>query len=91
MRKNKTPTPKHATRALDVGCGSGDTTRVLSHFSNVHEILAFDASPHMIEAARRINPDASRIRYVASAVDQLESNVDVDLKSTFDLAISMQV
>lgn len=44
-------------KILDVGCGSGNSSRVLKERFPRADILGIDSSADMIEAARRENPD----------------------------------
>lgn len=42
-----------AAHVLDVGCGTGPTTRVLAHWPNVGKVAGVDPSPVFLERARR--------------------------------------
>ena len=44
-------------KILDIGCGSGNSSRVLKERFPRAEILGIDSSADMIESARRANPD----------------------------------
>lgn len=48
-----------AARVLDIGCGPGNSTRVLARRFPGAKALGVDSSPEMIAAARRDNPDLS--------------------------------
>lgn len=61
-------------RCLDLGCGIGDTTRLLAtHVGQTGELVGLDADPNLIEAARQLTPAADTyITFVqgdASALD----------------------
>ncbi len=47
---------------LDAGCGTGDSSKLLSYFANVSEILALDESAEMLAVAETFNND-QRIVY----------------------------
>lgn len=49
-----TGTPVHVRRALDFGCGTGRLSQAMQKFAD--EVVGFDISPKMIEAARRHSP-----------------------------------
>lgn len=48
--------------ALDIGCGVGRVTRVLSE--SARRVLALDISPEMLERARALNQDASNVEWL---------------------------
>lgn len=54
-------TPSHLTRALDIGCGTGEFSRLLAHRSDY--VLALDLSPQMIEVAKQRSEGYSNIDY----------------------------
>lgn len=46
--------PDHPLRILDLGCGNGDSTRVLAFYAPLgSHILAYDVADHLLEIARR--------------------------------------
>ena len=48
--------------ALDIGCGVGRITRVLSEAAE--RVVGLDVSPEMIERARTLNPDARNVQWL---------------------------
>lgn len=44
-------------KALDIGCGPGNSTRIVKERFPMSEVLGIDQSPEMIQAAREANPD----------------------------------
>jgi 2-polyprenyl-3-methyl-5-hydroxy-6-metoxy-1,4-benzoquinol methylase len=54
-------TPSHLARALDIGCGTGEFSRLLAQRSDC--VLALDLSPQMIEVAKRRSEGYSNIDY----------------------------
>jgi SAM-dependent methyltransferase len=67
-------------RALDVGCGLGDTAEELARLG--HDVLAIDVSPTAVTAARERFP-RSRVEYRALDLRDLPS----ELAGTFDLVV----
>lgn len=51
-----------ADTALDIGCGVGRITRVLS--DSAQRVLALDVSPEMLERARELNPRAANVEWL---------------------------
>jgi ubiquinone/menaquinone biosynthesis C-methylase UbiE len=47
--------PKNCNRILDAGCGTGELTKKLTHFSK--EIIGIDVSENMINEAKKRNYD----------------------------------
>lgn len=45
-------------RVLDIGCGPGTVTQLLTHFTNLGEIIGTDVNPKMIEEAKRKYSDS---------------------------------
>lgn len=54
-------------RVLDIGCGSGDVTKLLSYFTNLGQIFGIDASADLIKMAEKQNED-SRITYKQGSI-----------------------
>lgn len=67
-------------RALDVGCGLGDTAEDLARRG--FEVIAFDVAPSAIEGARRRFP-ASRVDYRVADLLRLPA----ELAGAFDLVV----
>lgn len=45
--------PKQRASILDLGCGPGTSTEVIAHFAHPSwEVIGYDLTPHLIEAAR---------------------------------------
>jgi len=64
------PLRGHET-VLDAGCGSGRVTEALARRLPDGRVIAFDASPSMIdEARRRLEPFGDRVVYVVGDLDQ---------------------
>ncbi|NLM74915.1 MAG: methyltransferase domain-containing protein [Clostridiaceae bacterium] len=65
-------------KILDIGCGPGNSTQVLSDkFPNAY-ILGVDKSEDMINAAKKNYPDLNfRICDVSSELPQLDSDFDI--------------
>ena len=53
--------PSHCVYALDIGCGTGEFTRLLADRSN--QVLALDLSPNMIQIAREKSNGYTNIEY----------------------------
>jgi ubiquinone/menaquinone biosynthesis C-methylase UbiE len=53
--------PGHCARALDIGCGTGEFSRLLAQRSDY--VLALDLSPQMIEVAKQRSEGYSNIDY----------------------------
>jgi SAM-dependent methyltransferase len=47
---------------LDIGCGVGRITRVLSE--SAEKVLALDVSPEMLDRARELNPDCDNVEWL---------------------------
>ncbi|WP_277681588.1 class I SAM-dependent methyltransferase [Saccharomonospora azurea] len=71
-------------RVLDVGCGTGASTRALLSTLVDPEIVAVDASPAMLALAER-RPWPGSVRFVHSAVDDLPG---AELESPFDVVFA---
>jgi 2-polyprenyl-3-methyl-5-hydroxy-6-metoxy-1,4-benzoquinol methylase len=54
-------TPSHLARALDIGCGTGEFSRLLAQRSDY--VLALDLSPQMIEVAKQKSEGYPNIDY----------------------------
>jgi len=63
------PVRERAGLVLELGCGSGLLTRHLVEAG--HRVIATDASPAMVELARRYAPGAEDIRLLALPDDPL--------------------
>lgn len=61
--------PRHG-RALDFGCGVGRLTQALA--PSFDEVIGIDASPTMIELARKLNRHGDKVRYVLNTAPVLE-------------------
>ncbi|GGN48732.1 SAM-dependent methyltransferase [Actinoplanes campanulatus] len=66
-----------AGRALDVGCGTGRSTRWARAFAN--QIVGIDRSPEMLAVARQVNDDPAVSFAAGSAEDFGEVQGPVDL------------
>ena len=65
-------------KVLDVGCGPGNSTRILRERYPRAEILGIDSSPNMIEAARAACPGAVfQLCDAGRELDTLEGEFDV--------------
>lgn len=80
---NSLPYP---VRALDVGCGSGNVTRLLTNFSNVAEVTGLDFNKEMIKYADNNNGE-QRIMYGFANIEEYET-FPLGINDRFDLAIS---
>lgn len=69
-------------RILEIGCGTGYFTRLLSNQYPHAEILATDISPGMLTTARSKLAGCSNIRYA------LEDGENLQIREKFDLVIS---
>jgi ubiquinone/menaquinone biosynthesis C-methylase UbiE len=54
--------PPHA-RVLEVGCGTGVLTRVISRWPEVGEVLGVDPAPSLLSKARTLATDLPNIRF----------------------------
>lgn len=63
------PVRDRAGVVLEIGCGSGLLTRHLVDAG--HRVIATDASPAMLEIARKVVPDAEEIRQLVVPDDDL--------------------
>jgi ubiquinone/menaquinone biosynthesis C-methylase UbiE len=61
--------PSHCEKALEVGCGTGEFTRLLS--KHARRIFAVDLSPQMIRLARQQSIDYPNIEYATANVMHL--------------------
>lgn len=73
---------------LDLGCGTGELTVELAR--RCTSVLAVDASPAMIESARRDLPKdlAGRLSYEIADGQALPATIDPQLHGTFDAVFS---
>jgi ubiquinone/menaquinone biosynthesis C-methylase UbiE len=69
-----------ASRVLDCGCGTGRFTQLFDSLGS--EVVGFDASPQMIDIARKKVPKASF---------QLGDIFELPFKKEFDIVVSSQV
>ena len=67
--------PRKARRILDVGCGTGFTTRRLARRFPRAEVLGLDLSPAMIARAKRVL--LPNLRYAVGDVRTLEGRFDL--------------
>jgi ubiquinone/menaquinone biosynthesis C-methylase UbiE len=56
--------PEHLYEALEVGCGTGEFTRLLAE--RCEKLVAVDLSPRMIEAARTRSKDHPNVEYLVA-------------------------
>lgn len=73
--------PAAGRRALDVGCGTGEFTRMLA--DRFTEVVGVDMSPRMIEEASARNPDP-RIEYLLGDIEEMEFETEA-----FDAIVSI--
>ena len=74
--------PKNCTCILDVGCGTGELTKKLTHYSK--EIIGIDVSENMINEAKKRNCD-ERIKYIKISVEKYLKETE----KQFDIIISI--
>lgn len=59
-------------RILDLGCGLGETTRLLAHFFEPSEIVGFDQDPNLLAYAdSRVREDQTNFTYTEGNAEQL--------------------
>lgn len=58
--------PIAADRALDIGCGPGNSTQVVANFFAYTHLTGIDSSAAMIEAARKNHPNLNFMQYDVS-------------------------
>jgi trans-aconitate methyltransferase len=63
--------PSPGRRTIDIGCGEGRLTRHLKELG--HRIVAVDASPSMVAAARELDPSVDVRIADASIIPQIVS------------------
>ncbi len=68
--------PAHVARAVDIGCGPGNSTEVLAARFPSAAISGIDSSPDMIEAARKRLP---RLRFDLSGIEEWDDPGPFDL------------
>jgi trans-aconitate 2-methyltransferase len=66
----------HVRKAVDVGCGPGNSTELLAVRYPEAEIIGIDNSPAMLEEARRRLPDV-RFEFMDAAIWTPDSRVDL--------------
>jgi 2-polyprenyl-3-methyl-5-hydroxy-6-metoxy-1,4-benzoquinol methylase len=74
--------PKNCNCILDVGCGTGELTKKLTHYSK--EIIGIDVSENMINEAKKRNC-GERIKYIKISVERYLK----ETKKQFDVIISI--
>jgi SAM-dependent methyltransferase len=62
--------PEHLGEALEVGCGTGEFSRLLAE--RCQRVLAMDLSPRMIEAARARSKDHPNVQYLLADASSWE-------------------
>ena len=55
-----------AARALDIGCGPGNSTQVVKNFFPYTDLTGVDSSPAMVESAQAAHPNLKFIQYDVS-------------------------
>lgn len=69
---------EQAERVLDIGCGPGNSSRVLAGRFPGAKVMGVDSSPEMIETARREHPDLSfQVLDAGTQLGTLEGGFDV--------------
>jgi len=69
---------KKVKRVMDIGCGPGNSTRVLKNRFPDAEVIGADFSPNMIERAKKENPDIKFMLFDASKdFEKLDKDFDV--------------
>lgn len=74
--------PENA-RVLDIGCGTGPTTRLLARWPRVGEVVGVDPSPVFMAKARELAADHPHVRFQEGDVRSLAFADD-----SFDVAIA---
>jgi ubiquinone/menaquinone biosynthesis C-methylase UbiE len=72
-------------RVLDVGCGTGAVTRVLSEWPGVGEVIGVDPSPVFIERARQLATQLGNVSFRlgdARSLDFKDASIDVAVVHT---------
>jgi trans-aconitate 2-methyltransferase len=64
---------------VDLGCGTGNVTRLLAGRWPQARVVGIDSSPAMLEEARAATPDAPRCTFVAADLAQWQPDAPVDL------------
>jgi SAM-dependent methyltransferase len=77
------------TRIFDIGCGVGDTTKLLTFFNHVVQVLAIDKSPDLIAVADCFNDDL-RIKYELADIEDLRTLPKSIDHESFDLITSFR-
>lgn len=71
-------------RVLDVGCGCGQISYILSRFKNI-EIDAFDLDPESLKSAKELCKGRGNIRFYENSVE------NYDYKENYDIVIMTQI
>ena len=72
-------------RVLDIGCGTGAVTRVLSEWPGVGEVIGVDPSPVFIERARQLATQLRNVSFCvgdARSLDFEDASIDVAVVHT---------
>lgn len=75
-----------ADRILDLGCGSGDFTRIVADLVPDGHVLGLDAQPSMIDEARRVA--APHQSFVVAPVQDLAVALPSEHDASFDVVMS---
>lgn len=73
-------------RILDLGCGSGDFTRIVADLVPEGHVVGLDAAPTMIEHARR--GAAAHQSFIVAPVQDLATVLPAEHDATFDVVMS---
>jgi ubiquinone/menaquinone biosynthesis C-methylase UbiE len=74
--------PPHSENALEIGCGTGEFTRLLA--MRARSVLAIDLSPQMIRLAKTQSPNCRNVEYLQGDVMRLSLPAD-----RYDCIVSM--
>lgn len=80
---------KPTDTALDIGCGVGRITRVLSE--SARRVLALDLSPEMLERARALNPDASNVEWLLGDGTSLTGVEDAEVDACISQVVLQHI
>jgi ubiquinone/menaquinone biosynthesis C-methylase UbiE len=62
-------------RVLDIGCGTGASTRQICETISGSTVWGLDNSPSMLDVAKNINPDSERLKFIEGDAADLSSAV----------------